>query len=151
MISTRPSSASSRRTAAPRSARSDAPSASRRGRCAPACGGCRRAGRCGSWGSSIRRGSARAGGAVLALVLLQVEPAREREVIAELAGWEDVTYISSLVGRYDVYAQLLCRDNEALWDVVRRLRALPGVVATETVYETEVHKFAYRDVATRRR
>jgi Lrp/AsnC family transcriptional regulator for asnA, asnC and gidA len=91
------------------------------------------------------------GGSVLALVLLQVEPAREREVIAEFAGWDEVTYISSLVGRYDVYAQLLCRDNEALWDVVRRLRALPGVVATETVYETEVHKFAYRDVAARRR
>src|SRR5262245_25424304 len=82
----------------------------------------------------------RLGGSVLALVLLQVEPAREREVIAEFSAWDEVTYISSLVGRFDVYAQLLCRDNEALWDVVRRLRALRGVLTTETVYETEVHK-----------
>jgi len=90
------------------------------------------------------------GGSVLALILLTTEPAREREVIAVLREWDEVTYISSLVGRTDVYAQLLCRDNDALWDVVRRTRALEGVLGTETMYETEVHKFAYRDVAVRR-
>jgi len=89
-------------------------------------------------------------GSVLALILLTTEPAREREVIAVLREWDEVTYISSLVGRTDVYAQLLCRDNDALWDVVRRTRALEGVLGTETMYETEVHKFAYRDVAVRR-
>jgi Lrp/AsnC family transcriptional regulator for asnA, asnC and gidA len=92
----------------------------------------------------------RLGGSVLALMLMTVEPARERDVVAELRNWDEVTYISSLVGRFDLYAQLLCPDNGALWDVVRRVRAVPGVLATETMYETEVHKFAYRDVAARR-
>ena len=59
----------------------------------------------------------------------------------------EVTYASSLVGRADFYIQVICADNNALWDVVRRVRAITGVRETETLLEMQVHKFTYRDVA----
>ena len=57
--------------------------------------------------------------------------------------------MSSLLGRADVYLQVICADNEMLWAIVSRLRALPGVLETETLLEMQVHKFAYRDLAAR--
>ena len=62
-----------------------------------------------------------------------------------LAAWPEVTYVSTLMGRADVYVQVICRDNEALWRLVtERLRTLEGVVETETLIEMKVHKFAYQ-------
>jgi hypothetical protein len=58
-----------------------------------------------------------------------------------------VTYASSLLGRADFYIQAICADNDALWDVVRRVRAITGVRETEILLEMQVHKFTYRDVA----
>jgi Lrp/AsnC family transcriptional regulator for asnA, asnC and gidA len=40
-------------------------------------------------------------------------------------------------------------QHEMLWGIVSRLRALPGVLETETMLEMQVHKFAYRDLAER--
>jgi Lrp/AsnC family transcriptional regulator, regulator for asnA, asnC and gidA len=89
----------------------------------------------------------RLGRSVLALVLLRVDAAEQERVIETIAGWDEVSYVSSLVGRVDVYIQVICPDNAALWDVVSRARAVPGVRQTETMLEMAVHKFAYRDFA----
>lgn len=84
------------------------------------------------------------GGSVLALVLLRVEADAHARVVDTLASWQEVTYVSTLMGRADVYVQVVCRDNEALWKLVsERLRTLEGVLETETMIEMKVHKFTY--------
>ena len=87
----------------------------------------------------------RLGGSVLALVLLRVQADAHERIVETLAAWPEVTYVSTLMGRADVYVQVICRDNEALWRLVtERLRTLEGVVETETLIEMKVHKFAYQ-------
>lgn len=92
----------------------------------------------------------RIGRSVLALVFARIDADRREAVASEVARWSEVTYVSSLLGRADVYLQVIAADNRALWDVVGRLSALPGVRETETMIEMHVHKFAYRDVGAPR-
>jgi Lrp/AsnC family transcriptional regulator for asnA, asnC and gidA len=93
----------------------------------------------------------RLGQRVLALLLARVEAEHQQRVVDAATAWPETTYVSSLVGRVDVYMQVICADNETLWSVVRRLRSLPGVLETETMLEMEVHKCAYRALAERER
>ena len=86
---------------------------------------------------------------VLALVLARLEAEHQERVINAATAWPETTYVSSLLGRTDVYMQVICADNETLWSIVSRLRTLPGVLETETMLEMRVHKFAYRDLAAR--
>jgi Lrp/AsnC family transcriptional regulator for asnA, asnC and gidA len=81
---------------------------------------------------------------VLALVLLRVRAQAHDEIVAALTSWPEVSYVSTLMGRADIYAQVVCRDTEELWDLVgHRLRGLDGVLETETMTEMRVHKFRY--------
>ena len=92
---------------------------------------------------------AQLGHRVLALVLARVEAEHQDRVIKACTAWPETTYVSSLLGRTDVYLQVICADNDTLWSIVSRLRTLPGVLETETMLEMQVHKFAYRDLAAR--
>jgi Lrp/AsnC family transcriptional regulator for asnA, asnC and gidA len=86
----------------------------------------------------------RVGGSVLALVFLRVEADAHSRIVETLASWPEVTYVSTLMGRADIYIQVICPDNDALWHLVaERLRTLDGVLETETMIEMKVHKFAY--------
>jgi Lrp/AsnC family transcriptional regulator for asnA, asnC and gidA len=86
----------------------------------------------------------RFGPAVLALVFLRVEASAHERLVGELASWPEVSYVSSLMGRMDICLQVVCRDNDALWDLVdHRLRGLDGVLETETTLEMRVHKLRY--------
>ncbi len=85
----------------------------------------------------------RLGNSVLALMLVRVEGASQDRIIEALAAWSETTYVSSLAGRADIYAQIICADAEALGDLIARARALPGVIETETMLELGVHKFTY--------
>jgi Lrp/AsnC family transcriptional regulator for asnA, asnC and gidA len=89
----------------------------------------------------------RLGNSVLALVFVRVSTAQHDAVVKALAELPEATYVSSLVGRADVYIQIICRDNEALWKLVSEIRSLSGVLETETMLEMAVHKFTYRDSA----
>jgi Lrp/AsnC family transcriptional regulator for asnA, asnC and gidA len=81
---------------------------------------------------------------MLALVLLRVEVQAHDRVVETLTSWPEVSYVSTLMGRADIYAQVVCRDNDDLWRLVgQRLRALDGVLETETMTEMKVHKFHY--------
>ncbi len=87
----------------------------------------------------------RLGGSILAFVLLRVQADAHERIVETLASWPEVTYVSTLMGRVDVYVQLICRDNDALWQLVtERLRTIEGVVETETLIEMKVHKFTYQ-------
>jgi Lrp/AsnC family transcriptional regulator, regulator for asnA, asnC and gidA len=87
------------------------------------------------------------GGAVLALLFVTAESEHQDAVVEALTAMPEVAYVSSLIGRADVYTQIICTDNSSLWSLVRRIRALPGVTSTETMLELAVHKFSYRDAA----
>lgn len=87
----------------------------------------------------------RLGFRVLAFVLLKVDPGRRRQVIETLTPWPEVTYISSLAGRADLYIQVVCHSHEDLWELLsERLPAIPGIEGTETFMELKMHKIAYR-------
>jgi Lrp/AsnC family transcriptional regulator for asnA, asnC and gidA len=88
----------------------------------------------------------RLGNSVLALMLVRVEGASQSAIVETLASWSETTYVSSLAGRADIYAQIICADSEALGDLITRTRALSGVIETETMLELGVHKFTYSHV-----
>lgn len=89
----------------------------------------------------------RLGHSVLAGVLVRCETESLDGFVESVVAMPEVTYASSLLGRDDFFVQVICADNNALWDVVRRVGAIPGVRETETLLEMQVHKFVYRDVA----
>jgi Lrp/AsnC family transcriptional regulator, regulator for asnA, asnC and gidA len=87
------------------------------------------------------------GGAVLALMFVTADSEHHDAVVDVLTALPEVAYVSSLIGRADIYTQVICSDNGSLWSLVRRVRAIPGVTGTETMLELAVHKFSYRDAA----
>ena len=56
----------------------------------------------------------RLGNSVLALMLVRVEGASQTAIVDALASWSETTYVSSLAGRADIYAQIICADADAL-------------------------------------
>lgn len=81
---------------------------------------------------------------VLAALLVRVESRHHDDVVGALASWPEVSYVSSLLGEADVYAQVICHDNDALWKLVAgRLRTLDGVEDVQVHLEMAVHKFSY--------
>jgi len=86
---------------------------------------------------------------VLAMITAKVHNDHHARIVDAATAWPETTYVSTLMGRADIYIQVICADNETLRSVLSRLRSLPGVVETETMLEMKVHKFAYRDLAAR--
>jgi len=66
-----------------------------------------------------------------ALVGVKTSGAPER-VADELAGWAEASYVVIAAGRFDVLVELVCEDRRHLLDLTNRIRALDGVVSTET-------------------
>jgi Lrp/AsnC family transcriptional regulator, regulator for asnA, asnC and gidA len=86
----------------------------------------------------------RLGYRVLAFSLLNVVPDRQQAVIDALTSWDEITYVSSCTGRADLYAQLVCRDHDHLWELLyERMPAVGGITASETFMELKMHKVSY--------
>ena len=86
----------------------------------------------------------RLGYRVLAFTLLNVVPDRQQPVIDALTSWDEITYISSCTGRADLYAQLVCRDHDHLWELLyERMPAIGGITTSETFMELKMHKVSY--------
>ncbi len=86
----------------------------------------------------------RVGRSILALILLRVQALKQDAIIESIVALPEVSYVSSLIGRADIYIQIICRDNEHLWELVNsHIRSLDGVIETETMMEMKVHKFIY--------
>jgi Lrp/AsnC family transcriptional regulator for asnA, asnC and gidA len=86
---------------------------------------------------------ARLGDALTAILNVRVDPARHEAVAAELSGQDAVSYVSSVLGRYDISVQVLVASVAELWELARRVEALDGVREVETLVEMQVHKFKY--------
>jgi Lrp/AsnC family transcriptional regulator, regulator for asnA, asnC and gidA len=86
----------------------------------------------------------RLGYRVLAFCLLKVLPEKQQLVIDALMGWDEITYISSCTGRADLYAQLVCRDHDHLWELLyQRMPTIGGITEEETFMELKMHKVSY--------
>jgi Lrp/AsnC family transcriptional regulator for asnA, asnC and gidA len=90
------------------------------------------------------------GHSTLAMVLLRVETAALDRIVETVTGWPEVSYVSTLLGRPDLYLQVICRDNDELWNLVtHRLGEIEGILETETMLEIAVHKFSYTNTSAR--
>lgn len=80
----------------------------------------------------------------LATVFLRTSAAAREPLAAELAGWSEVMYLSSLAGHFDLMLQVVVEDTTQLHELVGgRLARLDGVLETETLVELEIHKAHY--------
>lgn len=83
------------------------------------------------------------GHAKLALLFVNVTPQDHERVVDTLGRWPEVSYLSTTLGSSDVCAQVLCRDEETLWALQQKVRALPGVLEVRTTQEVKVHKIRF--------
>ena len=67
-----------------------------------------------------------------------------RGVAASVAAMGESEYVLITTGRYDVLAELLCTDNDALLELVNdRIRVIDGVAATEVFSILKMEKLTF--------
>ncbi len=76
-----------------------------------------------------------------AMVGLRVSGAPE-PIAQELAGWREADYVVITAGRFDILVELVC-GRDRFREVTNRIRALPGVVSTESFLYLELVKQLY--------
>lgn len=82
----------------------------------------------------------------LALVFLKVAPEQHDAVAKALIGRAEVSYVSTVLGGFDLFAQVLVADDTALWNFLQDVvRPLPGVLETECTLEIKVHKLWFEN------
>jgi Lrp/AsnC family transcriptional regulator, regulator for asnA, asnC and gidA len=79
------------------------------------------------------------------LIGLTVEKAELEQAAEHLEAFEEVTYLVACTGRYDLLAEVVCRDNAHLLDfLAHRLAGVPGLQSSETFGYLSVLKESYR-------
>ena len=64
-------------------------------------------------------------------------------VADEIAKWDEADYVVITAGQFDILVELVCADRRALLDLTNRIRALDGVVSTESFLYLELWKQLY--------
>ena len=71
-------------------------------------------------------------------------PGDVREVADAVSQMPEVSYVVTTAGSFDLLVEVVCEDDDHLLDVVmRRIRGLPGVGATETFVYLKLNKQRY--------
>jgi Lrp/AsnC family transcriptional regulator for asnA, asnC and gidA len=79
-----------------------------------------------------------------AMAMVGVRTGGSPEPVAdEIAQWNEAGYVVITTGQYDVLVELVCTDRRHLLDVTNRMRAVDGVVSTETFLYLEMCKQLY--------
>src|ERR671937_3196687 len=79
-----------------------------------------------------------------AMAMVGVRTAGPPENIAdEVAGWDEASYVVVTAGQFDLLVELVCADRRQLLDRTNRIRALDGVVSTESFLYLELWKQLY--------
>jgi Lrp/AsnC family transcriptional regulator for asnA, asnC and gidA len=79
-----------------------------------------------------------------AQALLGVNTSGASEPVAdEISSWVESSYVVIAAGRFDVLAEVLCVDRRHLLELTNRVRAIPGVVSTETFPYLQLAKQVY--------
>ena len=80
----------------------------------------------------------------MALIGVRVDGHRLREVAAQMAAFEEVVYLVLCTGTFDILVEVACHDNAHLLQfLTEHLRAIEGVVHTETIIYLEIVKETY--------
>ncbi|CAN5377944.1 Lrp/AsnC family transcriptional regulator [soil metagenome] len=80
-----------------------------------------------------------------ALIGLKVDPGRLTEIADEIAALDEVTYVVITAGRYDLFCEVVCEDNEHLLRVLTdRFAEIDGIRSTETLVELRFVKESYQ-------
>ena len=61
----------------------------------------------------------------------------------ELARWPEAEYVVVTAGQFDLLVELVCADRAQLLEVTNRIRALEGVVSTESFVYLDLWKQVY--------
>jgi Lrp/AsnC family transcriptional regulator for asnA, asnC and gidA len=61
----------------------------------------------------------------------------------EIASWTEADYVVITAGQYDIIVELVAADRRELLDLTNRIRALDGVVSTETFLYLDMVKQLY--------
>ena len=65
-------------------------------------------------------------------------------VAAAMSEFAETDYVVITAGSFDILAEVVCDDDEALLELInRRIRALPGVRRTETFMYLTLRKHIY--------
>jgi Lrp/AsnC family transcriptional regulator for asnA, asnC and gidA len=64
-------------------------------------------------------------------------------VADEIAKWDEADYVVVTAGQFDLLVELVCADRRELLDLTNRIRALDGVVSTESFLYLELCKQLY--------
>jgi Lrp/AsnC family transcriptional regulator for asnA, asnC and gidA len=79
-----------------------------------------------------------------AQALVGVNTAGPPDPVADaISSWEEASYVVVTAGRFDVLVELVCEDRRHLLGLTNRLRALDGVVTTETFLYLQLCKQVY--------
>jgi Lrp/AsnC family transcriptional regulator for asnA, asnC and gidA len=78
-----------------------------------------------------------------AMVCISVDH-RVDEVSTALADFDQIYYIVTTNGRYDLLAEVMAEDDRDLQSLVMTIRAIPGVVSTETIPFVDTVKWVFR-------
>ena len=80
----------------------------------------------------------------MALVGVRVDGQRLRQIAHQMATFEEVVYLVLCSGTFDILVEVACRDNAHLLQFLTdHLRAIEGVVHTETIIYLEIVKETY--------
>jgi Lrp/AsnC family transcriptional regulator for asnA, asnC and gidA len=64
-------------------------------------------------------------------------------VANEIATWDEAGYVVITAGQFDILVELVCADRRQLLDLTNRIRAVDGVVSTESFLYLELWKQMY--------
>ena len=80
----------------------------------------------------------------MALVGVRVDGNRLRPIARRMAAFDEVVYLVLCTGTFDILVEVACRDNAHLLQfLTEHLRAIDGVVHTETIIYLEIVKETY--------
>jgi len=65
------------------------------------------------------------------------------EVADEISHWPEADYVVVTAGRFDIVVEVVVADRQELLTLTDRMRALDGVVSTETFFYLEMWKQLY--------
>jgi len=64
-------------------------------------------------------------------------------VADEITGWAEADYVVVTAGRFDLVVEVVASDRQELLELTNRMRAIDGVVSTETFFYLEMWKQLY--------
>lgn len=80
-----------------------------------------------------------------ALIGLKVDPGRLETIAGQIAELEEVTYVVITAGRYDLFCEVVCEDNDHLLRVLTdKFAGIEGIRSTETLVELRFVKESYQ-------